>query len=121
MARPRKEIDQKTFESLCGIQCSLAEIAAVFDCSEDTIERWCKRTYKTTFAEVFAQKRGKGKTALRRAMYRNAVEKGNATMQIWLSRNWLGMTERPQEAIDTEDADAYFTEAGMDEKQDAKP
>ena len=53
MGRPRIEIDQKQFESLCGLQCTLAEIASFFQCSEDTIERWCKRTYDITFADAY--------------------------------------------------------------------
>ena len=50
--RPKKEIDKKIFENLCGLQCTLEEIAGVFDCSADTIERWCKREY----AEVWVGK-----------------------------------------------------------------
>ena len=53
MGRPRKEIDQDQFKKMCGLQCTLAEIAGFFDCSEDTIERWCKKTFHTTFAEAF--------------------------------------------------------------------
>lgn len=116
MARPRKEIDQKQFENLCGLQCTKEEICNWFNLTDKTLENWCKRTYKAGFSDVFAQKRGTGKIALRRAMYRNAVEKNNATIQIWLSRNWLGMTEHPQDMIDTEDADAYFSSAGIDEQ-----
>ena len=42
MGRPKKEIDKKIFENLCGLQCTLEEIAGVFDCSaerrrEDTV------------------------------------------------------------------------------------
>ena len=44
MARPKKEIDQEQFEKLCGLQCTKEEVADWFDCSEDTIERWCKAT-----------------------------------------------------------------------------
>lgn len=36
MARPRKEIDQKQFESLCGLQCMLEEICGWFDVTEVT-------------------------------------------------------------------------------------
>ena len=57
MARPKKEIDQEQFEKLCGLQCTKEEVADWFDCSEDTIERWCKATYDESFAVVFAKKR----------------------------------------------------------------
>lgn len=113
MARPQIKIDQKQFEELCALQCTLDEIADFFDCSEDTIERWCLRTYKKRFAEVFAQKRGRGKISLRRAQFRLA--KKNASMAIWLGKQWLGQTDNPQDSIDTEDTEAYFGEAGLNE------
>lgn len=92
MGRPPKAIDQKTFENLCGIQCTMDEICAVFDVSKITLERWCKRTYGETFSTVFAQKRQAGKIALRRAQFRQ-VEKGNTGMIIFLSKNLLGMSD----------------------------
>ena len=48
--RPTIKIDKDNFEKLCGLQCTLVEIAGFFNCSEDTIQRWCRRTYKMTFA-----------------------------------------------------------------------
>lgn len=111
MARPRVEVDRKQFENLCALQCTLEEIASVFDCSGDTIERWCRREYGQSFAEVFAIKRGGGKIALRRAQFQLAQK--NAAMAIWLGRQYLGQTEHPQDAVDTEDTDALFGEAGL--------
>lgn len=96
MARPRKEIDKKEFESLLFIQCTLEEVTAYFDnkldgCSEDTIERWCMRTYKKRFAEVSREKRDVGKISLRRSQWRLAEK--NATMAIFLGKNYLGQTD----------------------------
>ena len=91
MARPRIKIDQASFEKLCSLQCTLAEIAVFFGCSEDTIERWCKRIYHSGFAEVFAQKRNLGKIALRRSQFRLAEK--NATMAIFLGKQYLGQRE----------------------------
>lgn len=87
MARPRKEIDQKQFENLCGLQCTLEEICGWFDVCSDTLETWCKRTYKRSFSEVFAQKRGAGKISLRRSQWRLAEK--NANMAIWLGKQYL--------------------------------
>ena len=86
--RPRKEIDNKIFENLCGLQCTLEEIAGVFDCSVDTIERWCKREYRETFAEVYKKHSAKGKTSLRRIQFKLAEK--SAAMAIFLGRNYLG-------------------------------
>lgn len=89
--RPRKDIDKSNFEKLCGLFCTLDEIAVFFDCSEDTIERWCKREYKQSFAEISAKKRGLGKISLRRAGLELA--KKNAAVHIFYCKNYLGMTD----------------------------
>ena len=91
MARPQKEIDKKIFENLCGLQCTLEEIAGVFDCSADTIERWCKREYGETFAEVYKKHSAKDKTSLRRIQFKLAEK--SAAMAIFLGKNYLGQKD----------------------------
>ena len=100
MARPRKEIDQKDFESLCALQCTKEEICGFFDVSDKTLENWCKRTYSEGFSEVFKKKRGKGKISLRRIQFRLAEK--NANMAISLGKNYLGQTDK----IETTDTEA---------------
>ena len=92
MGRKPKDINQKTFENLCGIQCTHEEICAVLDISPKTLERWCKKTYGETFAQVFKAKRGIGKVSLRRTMWETAQD-GNTTLQIFLAKNFLGMSD----------------------------
>lgn len=97
VGRPKTEIDKQIFENLCGIQCTMAEMQAVFDCTNDTIERWCKETYKDedgngmTFAEVFKIKRGKGLVSLRRNQWK--MSETVPSMAIWLGKQYLGQTE----------------------------
>lgn len=91
MARPHKKINQNQFESLCALQCTLEEICGFFECCTDTLESWCKRTYKQGFSEVFKEKRGNGKISLRRAQFRLAQK--NANMAIWLGKQYLGQAE----------------------------
>ena len=91
MGRPKKEINQETFEKLCGIMCTLEEIAGVFNCSEDTIERWCKETYKETFAETSKRLQGTGKSSLRRMQFKLAER--SAAMAIWLGKQYLGQKD----------------------------
>lgn len=112
MARPRKEIDQKQFESLCALQCTIDEVCGFFDVCADTLEAWCKRTYKESFSKVFAKKRGAGKISLRRMQWQLAAK--NAPMAIWLGKQYLGQRDAPEDAIDAEDTDAYLKEAGIE-------
>ena len=99
MGRPRKEINSVEFEKLCGLQCTLAEIAGFFDCSEDTIESWCKREFNETFSETFKKYSAGGKLTLRRNMLR--LSEKSAVMAIFLAKNWLGMTDNVEVKADT--------------------
>ena len=91
MARPRKEIDQRQFENLCGLQCTLEEICDWFGVTDKTLNSWCKRTYSESFSEVFRQKRSTGKISLRRSQWRLAEK--NASMAIWLGKQYLGQKD----------------------------
>lgn len=90
--RPRIEIDQETFEKLCGMQCTLEEIAGILKCSPDTVERWCKKTYKENFADIYKKHSATGKASLRRSQF--ALAKKSATMAIWLGKQYLGQRDR---------------------------
>ena len=91
MGRPKKEINQEMFEKLCGIMCTLEEIAGIFNCSEDTIENWCKATYECTFSEVYKRFSATGKSSLRRMQFKLAER--NAAMAIWLGKQYLGQKD----------------------------
>ena len=100
MGRPRKEIKQKEFENLCGIQCTKLEICAFFNVTDKTLESWCKRTYHAGFSEVFSQKRGMGKISLRRKQWQLAEK--SASMAIWLGKQYLDQRDN----VDVTVADA---------------
>lgn len=115
MARPKKEIPKEQFESLCSIQCTLEEIAGFFKCSEDTIERWCKRTYRDEdnkpmgFADTYKKYSVAGRMSLRRWQFRSA-ENGNTAMLIWLGKQYLGQTEVQDVKLTNSDAQNKFAE-----------
>ena len=92
MGRPRIEIDKQLFENLCGLQCTMDEIALCFGCSVDTVAKWTKREYNKTFAEVFEEKKARGKVSLRRLQWKLA--KKSAALAIFLGKNYLGQTDK---------------------------
>lgn len=92
VGRPPKEFDQKNFESLCQIQCTEEEICQFFSCSEKTLNKWCREKYGANFSQVFRDKRGVGKISLRRAQFQAAIN-GNASLLIWLGKQYLGQSE----------------------------
>ena len=85
-------IDKKQFENLCGLQCTLLEICDFFDVEDDTLNSWCKKTYGTTFSEVFKIKRGTGQISLRRTQWKLAEK--SAAMAIFLGKQYLGQTDK---------------------------
>lgn len=97
--RPHKEIDIQTFENLCGLQCTEAEICNFLGVTDKTLTGWCKRTYGESFSEIYEKKRGVGKISLRRAQFKLAEK--NAAMAIFLGKQYLGQKDMPVEITAT--------------------
>lgn len=93
--RPVKPIDWEQFDKLCSMQCTLREIAAWFDVSEDTIERATKREHNRAFADYYSEKSQRGKIAIRRKQYEVAMN-GNVPLLIWLGKQWLGQSDKQE-------------------------
>lgn len=91
--RPRKEIGKIEFERLCAIQCTEREICGIFGVCEDTLNSWCKRTYKQTFSDVYKTYAQDGKVSLRRMQW--GLAKKSAAMAIFLGKNYLGQSDEP--------------------------
>ena len=88
MARPKKyNIDTEQVEKLASFGCSNTEIASFFGCSKDLISK----SYSTNIAKG----KDKGKIRLRQLLWKSA-ERGNVAMQIWLSKQYLGMTDKQE-------------------------
>ena len=95
--RPRKEIDVDQFKKLCSLQCTETEIASYFECDQDTVNSWCKRTFGMTFQDTFKIYSAPGKIALRRYQFRQAEK--NPAMAIFLGKNWLEQTDRVEQTV----------------------
>lgn len=95
--RPPKEIDEKTFKNLCGIQCTKEELAGVFECDPTTLDAWCKRTFGETFPTVYKRYSQNGKVSLRRTQFRLAEK--SASMAIFLGKQYLGQTDKVEQVI----------------------
>lgn len=92
--RPKIEFNQddwKRIELLCSIQCTAEEIASVMGCSVDTISRRVEEAYHITFAEHIKKHALGGNASLRRIQF--TLAKKNATMAIWLGKQYLGQQD----------------------------
>lgn len=86
LGRPKKEIDEKILGNLASIGCTIEECASVLGVSARTLSR--------NYAEIIESNKHKGKASLRKKMFDKAIKKDNTPMQIWLSKNYLGMKDR---------------------------
>lgn len=78
-------IDEAKLELLASLGLTQPEMAAVLDCSEDTLQR--------NYAEVMRIGLNKCRASVRRKQFELAMA-GNATMLIWLGKQMLGQKER---------------------------
>lgn len=115
MARPRINIDKDTFEKLCALQCTEEEIAGFFNCSVDTVERWCDREFGVHFADIYKIKRQSGLISLRRAQFKLAEK--NPAVAIWLGKQYLNQSERVVVASRNEEADPLSAAFALFEKE----
>jgi hypothetical protein len=104
--RPKKNIDQSEFEKLCGLQCTITEMCAFFDCDDKTLSKWCHETYGMSFSEIFEIKRGLGKISLRRSQFRLAEK--NAAMAIFLGKQYLGQSDQVEAETDDDQVKAFL-------------
>ena len=88
--RKRVVTPEQVFK-LAALGCTDKEIALWFDVPYDTL--------RYNFTDIIAKGRQEMKTALRNAMFKNAMS-GNAALQIFLAKNMLGMSDNPHTSED---------------------
>jgi len=84
--RNKRVVVPKDVYELASLGCNDREIAIWFDVDENTL--------RYNFSDIIQKGREDLKHSLRRAMLKNALN-GNAVMQIWLSKQYLGMSDNP--------------------------
>jgi len=92
VGRDNLVIDPQDIQKLAALGCNLKEISDFFGAKPDTIKR--------NFADYIQKGQSELNISLRRAMIHNATQNMNATIQIWLSKNMLGMKDEPTQSDD---------------------
>jgi len=85
IGRPIKEVDEDIIANLSQIGCTQEEIGSIVGISARTLQR--------RYAELLEENKNKGKASLRKKMWEKAM-KGDPKLQIWLSKQYLGMKDR---------------------------
>ena len=99
--RPKKHLDWEQVQELCYIQCTIEEICNVVKVSRPVLYDRAVKELGRELPTLIKEWSAGGKKSLRRVMFYNAVEKNNTTMQIWLSKQYLGMSDK----IETDTSD----------------
>jgi len=115
--RPRffdDPVKVEDLKKLLKLQCSMAECAGFLGCSPETVARFAKEdTNGGGFDDLLKKYGSETLISLRRAMLKKAIDgevvaykpegagkqwaaikKTDTAMQIWLSKNMLGMSEK---------------------------
>lgn len=96
LGRPPRHIDWETFEGLCRINCTHAEVASVLNISKAQLYERAKKHYGEDFPTIYKRYSEAGKASLRRAQFKLAQK--NAAMAIWLGKQYLGQRDEHREA-----------------------
>jgi len=91
VGRDKKIIDPEDVRKLAALSCTDRDIAEYLGIKEDTL--------RYNFADILQKGRADARITLRRAMMDNACKNMHASVQIFLAKNMLGMSDQP---IDSE-------------------
>jgi len=111
MGRTPTELNMKTLIQAAKIQCTKEEAAAICEVSADTIDRRLAEEGKT-WTDFYLEHSSGGKASLRRAMFKSAIEDGNVTSQIWLSKQHLGMRDKSEIGFDPDKPAKFILNMG---------
>ena len=107
LGRPQKSIDEKVLANLSQIGCTQEELGSILGVSARTLQR--------RFAEIIEVNKNKGKASLRKRMYEKAM-KGNDKLLIWLSKQYLNMSDRIHNTNTTEPLPLIIEAKGEEDK-----
>jgi hypothetical protein len=106
MSKRIDKIDPERVKMLASFGCSYVEIGKYFECDESTIRKRFKAKVESGKEEM--------KFSLRRAMWTSAMENNSIAMQIFLAKNFLGMSDKT--AIDmTGNLETVLKECGFED------
>lgn len=95
--RPEKPINWEMFEQLCALQCTQDEMASFLHVCGDTLSDRARQYYGEEYSTIYKRYSETGKCSLRRNQF--VMSKKNASMAIWLGKQWLGQKDMSKEEI----------------------
>lgn len=93
IGRPRKQIDYVIVERLAAIMCTESEIAAVLGTCVRTLQR------DKEFCRIYKKGMDTGRASIRRSQF-EMMKAGNATMAVWLGKQYLDQKDHIKSDVD---------------------
>lgn len=88
------DIDFNVLESLMKLGATCTDCSGHFRCSNATIVQRIKEQYNMNYSELSDKMMSTVRLKLRQRMYDSAMA-GNTGMLVWLSKQWLNMSDNP--------------------------
>lgn len=88
-----RPINWGTVRALAQRFCPIEDIADAVGFSRTQLERRCQQDNSCTLGEYYQEHAAVGRNALRTSLFDSAVKDRNPTIQKFLAKNMLGMTE----------------------------
>jgi hypothetical protein len=107
------EIDYEKAEKMASIMCTQSEIASVLGVSLALLE------HDPEFLRIHKKGMEHGKASVRRMQFQ-AANGGNATMQIWLGKQYLGQRDKQDTEITGKDGAPIRTETTLNLGEEVK-
>jgi len=106
IAMKKKKVDPDKVRMLASFGCKYMDIGKYFEVSEAYIRKDFKDQYEAGREDM--------KFKLRRAMWTSAMENNSISMQIFMAKNYLGMSDKT--AVDmTTNLQSVLQECGFEE------
>lgn len=93
-------IDWELMKDQIGKGMSLEVVAKSHGYSLDIIKKRCRKELRLQFNDFVVLSEEASKTQLKNAMWEKAINDGNVAMQIWLSKNILGYSDKVEQKVD---------------------
>ena len=93
-------IDWELMKDQIGKGMSLEVVAKSHGYSLDQIRKRCRKELRLQFTDFVVLSEEASKTQLKNAMWEKAINDGNVAMQIWLSKNILGYSDKVEQKVD---------------------
>jgi hypothetical protein len=97
--KPPKRIPWDVVGGMFAIGCTTPEIEAITGVDLGTLSRRCEAENKVPYTQWRDAHKARGKMSIRRKMLSMALD-GDSKMLIWLSKNYLGMSDKT-ESVET--------------------